>query len=202
MDIPVSIHYVHSKCGKFFCCKLAHKRAPVWLNLGLDHLGVFCIDRSVGHLCHFLLVSKCQIESSSTTGLNTTEWYWLKRDWIIFDGLDTGLTLNWRKGWAFDCSAVVPLKSNKSRFWAWGGSQLVWCGQGFCVSPSFFCVKDENQKCNKSVSWWWISWLNFKLPHARIVGFLRGGCSRGGGNWGTLRIPREDWGTLGNIMED
>ena len=35
-----------------------------------------------------------------------------------------------------------------------------------------------------------------------IVGFLRGGCSWGGGNWGTLRIPREDWGTLGNIMED
>ena len=29
----------------------------------------------------------------------------------------------------------------------------------------------------------------------------RGGCSRGG-NWGTLRIPREDWGTLGNIRED
>ncbi len=24
----------------------------------------------------------------------------------------------------------------------------------------------------------------------------------GGGNWGTLRIPREDWGTLGNIRED
>ena len=24
-----------------------------------------------------------------------------------------------------------------------------------------------------------------------------GGCPRGGGNWGTLRIPREDWGTLG-----
>ena len=35
-----------------------------------------------------------------------------------------------------------------------------------------------------------------------FVGFLRGGCSRGGGNWGTLRIPREDWGTLGNIRED
>ena len=32
-----------------------------------------------------------------------------------------------------------------------------------------------------------------------IVGFLRGGGSRGGGNWGTLRIPREDWGTLGKI---
>ena len=31
---------------------------------------------------------------------------------------------------------------------------------------------------------------------------LKGGCSRGGGNWGTLRIPREDWGTFGNIWED
>ncbi len=31
---------------------------------------------------------------------------------------------------------------------------------------------------------------------------LKGGCSRGRGNWGTLRIPREDWGTLGNIRED
>ena len=36
----------------------------------------------------------------------------------------------------------------------------------------------------------------------KFVGFLRRGCSRGGGNWGTLRIPREDWGTLGNIRED
>ena len=35
-----------------------------------------------------------------------------------------------------------------------------------------------------------------------VVGFLRGGCSRGGGNWGTLRIPKKDWGTLGNIGED
>ena len=31
---------------------------------------------------------------------------------------------------------------------------------------------------------------------------LKGGCSRGGGNWGTIRIPREDWGTLGNIRKD
>ena len=30
----------------------------------------------------------------------------------------------------------------------------------------------------------------------------RGGCSRGGGNWGTLRISREDWGTLENMRED
>ena len=28
-----------------------------------------------------------------------------------------------------------------------------------------------------------------------------GGCPRGGCNWGILRIPREDRGTLGNIME-
>ena len=28
---------------------------------------------------------------------------------------------------------------------------------------------------------------------------LKEGCSRGGGNWGTLRIPREDWGILGKI---
>ena len=36
-----------------------------------------------------------------------------------------------------------------------------------------------------------------------IAGFLKAGrCWRGEGNWGTLRIPREDWGTLGNIKED
>ena len=37
-----------------------------------------------------------------------------------------------------------------------------------------------------------------------VVGFLRvPGCSRGGGcSWGTLRIPREDWGRLGKIRED
>ena len=29
-------------------------------------------------------------------------------------------------------------------------------------------------------------------------GVFKGG---GGGNWGTLRIPREDWGTLGKIRE-
>ena len=27
------------------------------------------------------------------------------------------------------------------------------------------------------------------------------GCSRGGGNLGTLKIPREDWGTLQDIRE-
>ena len=27
-----------------------------------------------------------------------------------------------------------------------------------------------------------------------FIGFLRGRCPRGGSNWGTLRIIREDWG--------
>ena len=40
------------------------------------------------------------------------------------------------------------------------------------------------------------SWV-FGVFHWCIVGFLRGGV-QGGGNWGTLRIPREDGGTLGN----
>ena len=45
---------------------------------------------------------------------------------------------------------------------------------------------------------------NENKKHKRIhefVGFLRGRYSRGGGNWGTLKIPREDWGTLGNIRD-
>ena len=43
------------------------------------------------------------------------------------------------------------------------------------------------------------------VKHSGVVNanyrVLKGGCPRGGGNWGTLRIPREDWGTLGNIRE-
>ena len=31
---------------------------------------------------------------------------------------------------------------------------------------------------------------------------LKAGVLKGRGNGGTLRIPREDWGTLGNIRED
>ena len=38
---------------------------------------------------------------------------------------------------------------------------------------------------------------------ALILGFLRGGCSRGGGNWGTLKIPfGKIGGGLGNIRND
>ena len=38
----------------------------------------------------------------------------------------------------------------------------------------------------------WVTWFFTQV-------ILKGGCSRGGGNWGTVRIPREDWGTLGKI---
>ena len=60
----------------------------------------------------------------------------------------------------------------------------------------------------------WISWNLVAQPWVSgqrrssyswqiwVVGFLKGGCSRGGGNWGTLGIPREDCGNLGNITED
>ena len=33
-------------------------------------------------------------------------------------------------------------------------------------------------------------------------GVLKGGCPRGGVEWGTLRIPGEDWGTFGDVRED
>ena len=43
---------------------------------------------------------------------------------------------------------------------------------------------------------------NHVNPNPMDCRVLKWGCSRGGGNWGTLRIPREDWGTLRNIRED
>ena len=55
------------------------------------------------------------------------------------------------------------------------------------ASAAYFCDKFVDLHC-------FGDWTN-----TYFVGFLRGGCSRGGGNRGTLRIPREDWGTLGNI---
>ena len=53
--------------------------------------------------------------------------------------------------------------------------------------------KSDDFFSNEGINFW---------AYLQFVGFLRGGCSGGGGNWGTLRIPREDWGTLGNIRED
>ena len=46
-----------------------------------------------------------------------------------------------------------------------------------------------------------------QTPFQRLILFyfycrvLKGGVFKGGGNWGTLRIPREDWGTLGKTRE-
>ena len=41
-------------------------------------------------------------------------------------------------------------------------------------------------------------WLQIQVIQVAdyFIGFLRGGCPRVGGNWGTLRIPREDWAPL------
>ena len=41
--------------------------------------------------------------------------------------------------------------------------------------------------------------LDKKNVQTRSYRVLKRGCPRGEGNWGTLRIPREDWGTLGKI---
>ncbi len=44
--------------------------------------------------------------------------------------------------------------------------------------------------------------LGFHVSFGGCIGFSRGGCPRGVGNWGTLRIPFGkigDWGTLGKI---
>ena len=44
-----------------------------------------------------------------------------------------------------------------------------------------------------------VSWCEDRCSCETEVSYyyrvLKGGCPRGGGNWGTLRIPREDWGT-------
>ena len=39
------------------------------------------------------------------------------------------------------------------------------------------------------------------IDHMIYCRVPKGGGVQGGGNWGTLRIPREDWGTLGKIRE-
>ena len=48
---------------------------------------------------------------------------------------------------------------------------------------------------------WFLGFLMHGVFFHSVIGFLRGGDPRGGGNWGTLEIPRKDWGTLRNIRE-
>ena len=52
---------------------------------------------------------------------------------------------------------------------------------------------------NDSISLIFCKWVEGSTNYCRVP---KGGVFKGGGNWGTLRIPREDWGTLGNSRED
>ena len=61
----------------------------------------------------------------------------------------------------------------------WSEGQVVWCRM--------------NQQLNKTYSTRWAPTSYYSI--------LKGAGPRGRDNWGTLRIPREDWGTLGNIRE-
>ena len=47
------------------------------------------------------------------------------------------------------------------------------------------------------------AFLSNSLGTASVYRVLKRGVLKGRGcSWGTLRIPREDWGSLGNITED
>ena len=61
-------------------------------------------------------------------------------------------------------------------------------GLSRCISyQKWGCHSSESPLCDRE---------NRRVMEFRI-GFLDvGGGVQGGGNWGTLRIPREDWGTL------
>ena len=63
----------------------------------------------------------------------------------------------------------------------------------------FFSIRTNDYSKSSEMYW---SGDQLSLVGCFSCRVLKGGCSRGGGNWGTLRIPREDWGTLGNIRED
>ena len=63
-----------------------------------------------------------------------------------------------------------------------------------CSSESRPGSKIEFSTLSKSMSPFYV--FVTPRPKTRYCRVLRGGCSRGGGNWGTLTILREDWGTL------
>ena len=89
---------------------------------------------------------------------------------------------------------------NHSRIGKYTGTRIPWiwevvsnlCAVDFILDfgGTDFSILLGHQWCHLEI------WKALELG---FIGFLRGGCSRGGGNWGTLRIPREDWGTLGKI---
>ena len=69
-----------------------------------------------------------------------------------------------------------------------------WFLRGFFLPPS--SLSDGKKTAQKKRR------RNLEFLPPPIIGFLRGGgCPSRGGNWGTLRIPKEDWGALGNIRK-
>ena len=95
-------------------------------------------------------------------------------------------------------------KRPHSIFWRWIHESLaqkypfVWGCLGFLNYKQKICFTDLVEK--KSTKKTGSQAIGGRKKNVSI-GFLRGGCPRGGGNWGTVRIPREDWGTLGNPIK-
>ena len=75
---------------------------------------------------------------------------------------------------------------------------LFWCQNMYWT---YFCIIIYICACPYILYTMYINHICKLFNHTILIGFLRAGCPRGGGNWGTLRIPKEDWGTLGNIRE-
>ena len=69
-----------------------------------------------------------------------------------------------------------------------------------CVIPKNALAGASSQNDCKKWTYWIPKGSTQYIPI--FVGFLRGGCSRGGGKWGTQKIPRQDWGSLGEFRED
>ena len=144
-----------------------------------QHLGLGMIEISLDShsfltflFLQYLLLRICQI-------------YWVSRTrwWVVsYFFSPRKLGISWFPIWRLHIFAdgVVqpPTKENKNLL-----GQVCWNIWAYCSNAV-------------------LKLRNFRSCKSGIVGFLRGGCSRGGGNWGTLRIPKKDWGTLGNIGED
>ena len=125
--------------------------------------------------------------------LGSHEWpFWKGSHNPILRGLTITMVMNhWNKSW----EPILQVVHHCTETWWKNHGSEAWIREN--AEPKVPRVKHEKKhlmslgKRKKST-----------LPETNFIGFLRGGCPRGGGNWGTVRSPREDWGTLGNIRED